>query len=731
MQRRLLFIFLLLTSLFLLLGCEQRQASVDDTADTDLAISQQPAPNQQQTQLVEAPVFENYVDLGDMPALKERGVLRLLAPRGPQEGSLPRIGLPMSEWRELAEKFAHSRGLQPQWVYVDNFAQLIPALIEGRGDVIASNFSRTQERKAVVSFTRPLQFVSELLVTRRDNGLQPVPNRPLQVAVRRGSAFAETLIHSEDAQNYKVTYLDGPVEHEELLTAVAEGRYQATVIDSNQVNAFLPAYPQLTSSSKLNSERAIAWAVRRDSVALRRELNEFFTAELVLASQKREQALRDWQEILESGTLRVLTRNHPASYFIWRGELMGFDYDLLKKFARDHKLRLSMIVPDPDMDLADALQAGMGDMIAASLTITEGRRQQGLVFSRPVMAVKELLVAGPQGASENNNLTLEELLAGQIVAVNPQTSYHDSLVKLLQKQHAQELLPLQIKRIEGVTTEFLIDSVASGAFPYTVVDSHLVAIESTYRNDFRVVGELPGDRDIAWAVRAKQPVLLEHLNTFLEKHNRDLFFNVTYNKYFKEQKRILKHQGQRLRSTDVLSPFDPIVQKYTQNTDRDWRMVVAQMYQESQFNPQARSFAGAQGLMQVLPRTARQLGIGNLYDPENGIRAGVSYLDWLDDRFPQNLPLDQKIYFTLASYNAGHGHVRDARNLAQRLELDPNQWFGHVEEAMLLLSQPEYYRSSRFGYVRGREPVNYVREIRDRYIGYLGVERNQYYMDTQ
>jgi len=636
----------------------------------------------------------------------------------------------MSEWRQLAEKFARSRGLQPQWVYVDNFAQLIPTLTEGRGDVIAGNFSRTGERQALVSFTRPLQFVSELLITRRDLETQKIASRPLQVVVRRGSAFAETLTQNEDAQSFEIAYLDGPVENEELLGAVAGGKYSATIIDSNLAGALLPAYPQLASSSRLNSERAIAWAVRRDSISLRRELNEFFTAELVLASQSREQPLRNWQQILESGTLRVLTRNHPASYFIWRGELMGFDYDLLKKFASDHKLRLSMIVPDSDMDLAGALQEGMGDMIAASLTITESRRQKGLVFSRPYMMVKELLVAEAQAATENNNLPLEERLAGQTVAVNPQTSYHDSLLKLLQEQHAQDRVPLQIQRLEGATTEFLIDAVVNGAFPYTIADSHLVAIESTYRDDIRIVGELPGDRKIAWAVRMGQTGLLEQLNRFLKKHNRDLFFNVTYNKYFKERKRIIRHQGHRLRNTDVLSPFDPLVQKHTQNSDRDWRMVVAQMYQESQFNPKARSFAGAQGLMQVLPRTASQLGISNLYEPDNAIRAGVSYLDWLDQRFPQKLPLEQKIYFTLAAYNAGHGHVRDARNLARNLELDPDQWFGHVEEAMLLLSQPEYYRKSRFGYVRGREPVNYVREIRDRYIGYLGIERNQYYLNT-
>ncbi|WP_444889193.1 transporter substrate-binding domain-containing protein [Microbulbifer sp. DLAB2-AA] len=713
MHKKIVAITFLIVALMCSVSCEKRSSQQVE--------SQQVEPQQVVAEPTKEPeiVFANYPELGDLPALQERGILRLLATRGPEEDALPRSGLPQGEWRELAEKFAYSRNLRPQWVYVDNFSGLIPALAEGRGDVIATNFSRTAKRRSQVAFTRPLQTVNELVITLRDL------NSPLQeVAVRRGSAYAETLSEDTD-QAYKITLLDGAVANSALLDAVVAGKYQATVMDSNLADALLPDYPQLAASDQLESSRDIAWAVRLNATELRRELNEFLTAELVLAGQNSNKMMRDWKGILADGTLRVLTRNHPASYFIWRGELMGFDYDLLKKFARDHKLRLSMVVPDADMDLADALQAGMGDMIASSLTITEMRRKQGLVFTRPYLEVTEQLIAPSKDISLQGDVPLEQMLSGKMVAVNPQTSYRESLSEMVVLQQEQGIAPLQISEQLGATTEYLIDAVAQGLFPYTIADSHLVAIESTYRDDFRVVAELPSVREIAWAVRADQSQLLGKLNNFLNKHDRDLFFNVTYNKYFKEKKRILRHQENRLRSSsDSLSPYDPIVHKYTDKTDRDWRMVVAQMYQESQFNPRARSFAGAQGLMQVLPRTARQLGVDNLYEPENGIRAGVSYLDWLDQRFPQMLSQEQKIYFTLAAYNAGHGHVRDAIALAQRMELDPNKWFGHVEQAMLLLSKPEYYRQSRFGYVRGREPVKYVREIRDRYIGYLGVERN-------
>lgn len=679
------------------------------------------------------PVFENYTEKGDLSAIGERGVLRLLAPIGVTDLSLPRDGLPSTTWRELAEKFARSRGLEPQWVYVDSFADLIPALNAGRGDVIAINFTRTESRAEEVAFTRPLQYVRELLVTRADMETMD-SGEPLLVAVRRGSAFTHSLATIRDAGTsqvagqdggasgrFEILYLDEPVDHDTLLSSVVSGDYPATVVDSNLAEALLPYYPQLAVSETLNSKRAIAWAVRRKAADLEQALNEFLTEEHLLADQLRERPLRDWEEIEKSRTLRVLTRNHPASYFMWKGELMGFDYDLLKKFAQEQGLRLSMVVPGPDVDLADALNAGLGDMVAASLTVTDARREQGLAFTRPYMQVEEQIIASAPLSDTEEGMSVSSLLAGAQVAVNPLTSYYDNLQALAQKQDS----PLKVLPVEGATTEHLIEAVANGDYPMTVADSHLVDIERTYRDDFAVVGALPGKQKIAWAVRNDQPLLLKKLNGFLNAKYRGLFFNVTYNKYFKESKRKRAPLQQRLRTASRLSPYDPIVKEFTSQVDRDWRMVVAQMYQESQFDPKARSFAGARGLMQVLPRTARELGVGNLYEPENNIRAGVTYLEWLEQRFPRRLDFDQRIYFTLAAYNAGHGHVRDARKLAQSLGKDPDRWFGNVEEAMLLLSKPEYYRQAQFGYVRGREPVNYVREIRDRYLGYLSVARKE------
>ncbi|MEZ5476598.1 MAG: transglycosylase SLT domain-containing protein [Thiolinea sp.] len=159
--------------------------------------------------------------------------------------------------------------------------------------------------------------------------------------------------------------------------------------------------------------------------------------------------------------------------------------------------------------------------------------------------------------------------------------------------------------------------------------------------------------------------------------------------------------------------------KYAEQFNLDWRLLAAQAYQESRFDPEAESFAGARGLLQLMPKTARSLGYTRLDDPEISIKAGTHYLDWLRRRFPELTLPEEKLFMVLAAYNAGIGHVQDARRLAKELGKDPDRWFDHVENAMLLLSKKKYYRDARYGYVRGDEPVRYVREIRERYLAYV------------
>jgi membrane-bound lytic murein transglycosylase F len=215
--------------------------------------------------------------------------------------------------------------------------------------------------------------------------------------------------------------------------------------------------------------------------------------------------------------------------------------------------------------------------------------------------------------------------------------------------------------------------------------------------------------------------LLAAVDSFIEQEYRGLFYNVIYDRYFDDERRIRRHMEARVAPEGEMSPYDEIVRKHAERYGFDWRLVVALMYQESRFDPFAQSFAGARGLMQVLPRTAAELGFEEnlLVEPEPGIHAGVRYLAWLRERFDEELPVRDRMWFTLAAYNAGYGHVSDGRRLAVELGLNPDRWFGNVERAMQLLSRPAYASQARYGYCRCTESVNYVRDIVSRYNAYL------------
>ncbi len=262
---------------------------------------------------------------------------------------------------------------------------------------------------------------------------------------------------------------------------------------------------------------------------------------------------------------------------------------------------------------------------------------------------------------------------------------------------------------------------ASGDYDLTLADSHIVDVELAWRDDIRDAFRLGETVVHGWALRPDEPELLAAVDEFIRSEYRGLFFNMTRNKYFREPRKIRRHVEFRAERQGQISPWDDLTRRYAARYGFDWRLILAQMHQESRFDPNARSFAGAQGLLQVLPRTARELGLTDMSDPETSVHAGVRYLAWNRERFERNLAPDDLNWFALAAYNVGIGHVRDARRIAQQRGWDRNLWFDNVERAMLLKERPEVHRETRFGYARGSEPVAYVRAVRDRYRAYLGV----------
>ncbi len=689
-----------LTVVFFLLGaCSDSNAPRDGNGQKGRSSQNLSQPS---------PVPTPRIFKGDIKGLAESKEIRIAAPRFDGADSLPRSGLSVQTYQMLAEKFATEMQLNVKWVYVDGFSQLIPTLNEGYADAIVTNMTVTKSRSERVAFTKPIAKVSEVIVASKSSSIKQLEDlSSAKIVVPKGTAYYETLEANDLIDNTEVT--PSNQSDVDILNLINDGKFDATVLDSDITEPLLVDFPDLEIKFTIKKKRAIAWAVRQSNPELLAALNEFLVEHHVKEASK-EVEIRSWEQIKASGRLRMLTLNNPASYFMWRGELMGFDYELMRLFTHQNGLHLSVVIKSDISELIDALKAGEGDLIAASFTQSESRSSQNIKFTRPYLIVDEQIV----GRSDTPKIADIQDLRSKRIGLNPNTVFYKNLVSQLPEGHQVDILEMT-----SATTEELIEKVVQGEFDYTVADSHLVALEKAYHQNIQANFNLSADSKISWAIREDSVDLSQRLNVFIKQEYRGLVYNILFNKYFKNERKIQRYQSERVFKDGGLSPYDDLVKEISKKYKMDWRLVTAQMYQESKFDKNAKSFAGAAGLMQVLPRTAKELGISDLYEPRLGITAGIAYMKWLEDRFPENLQFQERIFFTLAAYNAGVGHVRDARKLARKLGYDDNKWFDNVEKAMLLLSKPEYYKKARFGYVRGKEPVEYVRKIHDRYLGYV------------
>lgn len=664
----------------------------------------------------EEPEPKVYTETGGLSSIKKQGQLRILTLRE-SENYLPREGEGPYLEQELATEFAHSLKVRPVRVYVDSFQELIPALLEGHGDLIAANMRITEDRLKQVSFTVPLLFSREQLVARADDNITSLKQlEGRHISVVPGTSFIETLEgikKNHPYLDYELLTADQPFDT--TLDQLVAGDIDLTVADSVEMEVVTKYRQDVSTPLNLTREVPLGWAIRPDNTGLLATLNRFLELELITHSKK-DNYTGDLDTLKKHKTLRLITRNNAASYFLWKGELMGFEYELFRRFAKQQGLRLQVVVAPSHEDMIPMLHRGEGDVIAALLTPNEMRRQQDIVFSRPYLQTTRQLV----GRSDEKEISGPEALAGRTLVIRRSSDYWHTAQTLADQSADLKLLPAP----ENMETEEIIDRVASGEYDLTLADSIVLDLETTWRDDIKGLFLIHEDEQpIAAALRPEDKKLLAALNAFFKKDYRGLHYNISYKKYFESPHGITTRQTQRIQEDSVghISPYDDLVRKYAERHGFDWRLILAQMYQESRFDPKRKSWVGALGLLQVMPRTARAHGFEDrdLSDPETGIEAGIVYLDWLRERFPSELDVRDRIWFALASYNAGLGHVRDARSLARKKGWNPDKWFGNVDQAMLLLSKPEYHKKSKHGYVRGREPVRYVRDIHNRYQAYV------------
>ncbi len=653
-----------------------------------------------------------FLETGDLDALKRRGKLRILAPLDPAgERALPRDGSPLDFERDAAADFARSIGLEPILIPMVAFEDASPMLVRGEADILATDLTVTEERKTKVAFSLPFDHVRARVVTRAsDTKLRrPADLVGRIVTVDPSTVFWDAMLELRKKYPGIVLKPEPLAMNESILDRVASGAVDVTVHQSNLVEAYLPYRRDLRAAFDVSEARPVAWAVRRDAPMLREALNGFLNREH-LVGVPRAFHVEDLPRIERRGVLRVLLRNSAVSYYLWKGELVGFEYDLVKEFARRHGLKLRVIVPPSHADLFRWLVEGRGDIAAGFLSPTE-QTLPGVAFTRPYHHGSQWIVK-----RADDPIDAIEELRGRKVAVRRTSPYWRPLERLRREGVHFDLLAAP----EDMETEELILGVGRDDLDLTVAGGPIADLDLDRLENVALAFPIGGPVPSAWAVRLGNRKLRKAIDAFFEEEVRGVFFNVTYERYFRKTARLEAHMQRRIdpASVETLSPFDEIARRHAERHELDWRLVVSQMYEESQFDPKRVSPAGARGLMQILPRTARELGCRDVHDPEDAIDAGVKYLAWLRDRFESDLPYTDRMWFALAAYNTGLGHVDDARRLAPRMGLDPNRWFGHVERAMLLLASPKHAAAARFGFARGSEPVRYVQAIRERYDAY-------------
>ena len=624
------------------------------------------------------------------------------------------VNTPSPIEKELLQRYAKNHGQKLVWVPVSDGWHQLRALVKGDGDIAVppevplSTGPDLPVRETLAWGQSRLQVVG-----RDGSGVleQPADRGVRQVVLRRSSpAWSMLQPLRQEYPALDLMYLPDTVTDSQILDRLQSGRYDLAVLDSMTLQSYLPHYPDLKIYINLGDRHARRWLVRGDATGLQASLNRFLNKkhlELNVARVYRE----DLPLLQKRKVLRLITYRSPVNYFFDNGRLKGFEYELIKRFARQHHMRLDVVLADTPADMQALLRQGRGDVIAAS---TPGQTYAGM---RDVVVTAPYNYSAPVvvGSSRDGRLVDVSDLNGRSIWLPAESPWYD-LLQSLRRQGVD----LQIHRVEpGTNTEAVLFRVARGMYDLTVIGSQEVKAEFSRQLDLKVQFPITAPRPLVWAVRKSNTRLQSALNDFIAQEYRQSFYNVVYAKYINNPEP-RKASIDLLARVNQLSPFDKTVHDYAERYGFDWRLIVAQMYQESRFDPDAVSRAGAHGLMQLLPTTAEQVGVKQRNDPVTSIRGGIRYLDYLRSRFEEeDLPLEERTWFTLAAYNAGYNRVKRAREVAERMHLNSNRWFDNVEKAMLAMSRPYRKDGELVRYCRCGQTVVYVRDIRTLYNNYV------------
>jgi membrane-bound lytic murein transglycosylase F len=412
-------------------------------------------------------------------------------------------------------------------------------------------------------------------------------------------------------------------------------------------------------------------------------------------------------QVIDTGELRVVTRNSPTSYTISPDGPTGPEYDLVRAFAEDLGVTLVIHSVDTVSELLPMLLSGQAHMAAAGLSITESRREY-LHFGHPYDSVDVHLI---YKLGTGRPRSIDDILDRSIEVVA--SSSHVEILDTVKQEYPD------LTWNENADVEFadLLTKVAMAEIELTVADSPDFNIQRHFYPDLRVALDLVIDDPVAWAFpKGDGDSLLARADEFIIVSERSGFLARVHDRYYGHTKKY-DYVGTRnfIRHFESRLPrYRPMFEAAGENWDVDWRLLAAIGYQESHWRSQAVSPTGVRGIMMLTQDTADYLGIDDREDPEMSIHGGAQYFARQTERVADTVPEPDRTWMALAAYNVGFNHIKDARTIVELQGGDPDRWID-MSGALPLLSQRKWYSKLPYGYARGWEPVLYVNNIRAYY----------------
>tara|TARA_R110001583_G_scaffold19264_11_gene75598 strand:+ start:2749 stop:4233 length:1485 start_codon:yes stop_codon:yes gene_type:complete len=443
----------------------------------------------------------------------------------------------------------------------------------------------------------------------------------------------------------------------------------------------------------------------------------FVLSALFSCGEKNKQA--SFARIVERGYVSVGTLYGANSFYAQGNDIQtndmqsndiqingyaGFEYELAKKYADYLNVDLK-IVPSYSLDeLFIKLNTGEVDLLAAGLSVTD-KRLSRFNFAPSYAAVSQKLVF------KQGNIRPREIsdLSGSLM-VTASSSHAENLTALKQVNSSLNWVETAEFDREELLVKLLNDEI-----DYTIIDSNTLAINRRYYPEISVGFTIKKLEPLAWMVsKNSDDAILSSLVEFFGQVHHDGTLLALDDKYYGHIEEFNYVETRTfIKAVETKLPkYQEMFEKYSQEID--WRLLAAISYQESHWQPHARSHTGVRGMMMLTLTTAKQMGIKSRLDAEQSIRGGSKYFKRMIAKMPDRIPSPDRVWFALASYNVGFGHLNDARIITQQQGGDPDRWV-EVKTRLPLLQQKKYYKKTKYGYARGSEPVHYVDNIRRYY----------------